>query len=96
MGFRLVRPYFPHMLDPRRLLVTSSIVFVTSPSAFRAYPFIILHHLVPVEVAKLEKAERRYAWIKRELRAKEDVWAIFPHSWRVPYLLCMQFCKVTR
>ncbi|GAQ83207.1 vacuolar protein sorting-associated protein 53 [Klebsormidium nitens] len=49
-----------------------------------------------VEVAKLEKAERRYAWIKRELRAKEDVWAIFPHSWRVPYLLCMQFCKVTR
>lgn len=52
--------------------------------------------ILAVEVAKLEKAERRYAWIKRELRAKEDVWAIFPLSWRVPYLLCMQFCKVTR
>ncbi|KAH9309586.1 hypothetical protein KI387_037497, partial [Taxus chinensis] len=47
------------------------------------------------EVAKLDKAERRYAWIKRQLRANEEIWQIFPHSWRVPYLLCIQFCKVT-
>ncbi|CAK9191617.1 unnamed protein product [Sphagnum troendelagicum] len=48
------------------------------------------------EVAKLEKAERRYAWIKRQLRANEEVWSIFPPSWRVAHTLCMQFCKVTR
>ncbi|KAG0584269.1 hypothetical protein M758_3G197500 [Ceratodon purpureus] len=48
------------------------------------------------EVAKLEKAERRYAWIKRQLRSNEEVWSIFPPSWRVPHTLCMQFCKVTR
>eukprot|EP00850_Spirogloea_muscicola_P021727 SM000259S08749 [mRNA] locus=s259:135499:140355:- [translate_table: standard] len=48
------------------------------------------------EVAKLEKTERRYAWIKRQLRANEDVWQIFPQAWRVQYLLCMQFSKVTR
>ncbi|BBN20320.1 vacuolar protein sorting-associated protein 53 [Marchantia polymorpha subsp. ruderalis] len=48
------------------------------------------------EVAKLDKAERRYAWIKRQLRANEEIWQMFPPSWRVSYLLCMQFCKVTR
>jgi len=48
------------------------------------------------EVAKLEKAERRYAWIKRQLRSNEEVWSIFPPSWRVAHTLCMQFCKVTR
>lgn len=48
------------------------------------------------ELAKLDKAERRYAWIKRQLRANEEIWQIFPASWRVTYLLCIQFCKVTR
>ncbi|XP_024383135.1 vacuolar protein sorting-associated protein 53 A isoform X2 [Physcomitrium patens] len=48
------------------------------------------------EVAKLEKAERRYAWIKRQLRSNEEVWSIFPPSWRVAHTLCIQFCKVTR
>ncbi|ERM99232.1 vacuolar protein sorting-associated protein 53 A isoform X1 [Amborella trichopoda] len=48
------------------------------------------------ELAKLDKAERRYAWIKRQVRANEEIWKIFPNSWHVPYLLCIQFCKVTR
>ncbi|KAG0554133.1 hypothetical protein KC19_12G065500 [Ceratodon purpureus] len=48
------------------------------------------------EVARLDKAERRYAWIKRQLRSNEEVWSIFPPSWRVAHTLCMQFCKVTR
>ncbi|KAJ7527685.1 hypothetical protein O6H91_16G066600 [Diphasiastrum complanatum] len=48
------------------------------------------------EVAKLDKVERRYAWIKRQLRAHEEIWQIFPPSWQVAYLLCIQFCKVTR
>ncbi|KAG2593662.1 hypothetical protein PVAP13_5NG012558 [Panicum virgatum] len=42
------------------------------------------------ELAKLDKTERRYAWIKRRLRSNEDTWKIFPPSWHVDYLLCIQ------
>ncbi|KAM0937284.1 putative vacuolar protein sorting-associated protein [Dioscorea sansibarensis] len=48
------------------------------------------------ELAKLDKTERRYAWIKRRLRTNEEVWKIFPPAWHVDYLLCIQFCKLTR
>ncbi|XP_026383125.1 vacuolar protein sorting-associated protein 53 A-like [Papaver somniferum] len=48
------------------------------------------------ELAKLDKAERRYAWIKRRLRTNDEIWKIFPSSWHVAYLLCIQFCKLTR
>ncbi|CAA6663358.1 unnamed protein product [Spirodela intermedia] len=48
------------------------------------------------ELAKLDKAERRYAWIKRRLRTNEDIWKIFPPAWHIDYLLCIQFCKLTR
>ncbi|KAF7127093.1 hypothetical protein RHSIM_Rhsim11G0087500 [Rhododendron simsii] len=48
------------------------------------------------ELAKLDKTERRYAWIKRRLRTNEEIWKIFPPLWHVPYLLCIQFCKLTR
>ncbi|KAL8235754.1 hypothetical protein R6Q59_016835 [Mikania micrantha] len=48
------------------------------------------------ELAKLDKTERRYAWVKRRLRTNEDIWKIFPPSWHVDYLLCIQFCKLTR
>ncbi|KAL5726353.1 HIT domain protein [Ranunculus cassubicifolius] len=48
------------------------------------------------ELAKLDKTERRYAWIKRRLRTNEEIWKIFPSSWHVAYLLCIQFCKLTR
>ncbi|KAG9454449.1 hypothetical protein H6P81_007353 [Aristolochia fimbriata] len=48
------------------------------------------------ELAKLDKTERRYAWIKRRLRTNEEIWKIFPQHWHVAYLLCIQFCKLTR
>ncbi|GER51290.1 vacuolar protein sorting protein [Striga asiatica] len=48
------------------------------------------------ELAKLDKTERRYGWIKRRLRTNEEIWKIFPSSWHVSYLLCIQFCKLTR
>ncbi|XP_022936047.1 vacuolar protein sorting-associated protein 53 A [Cucurbita maxima] len=48
------------------------------------------------ELAKLDKTERRYAWIKRRMRTNEEIWKIFPPSWHVPYRLCIQFCKKTR
>ncbi|KAK9058949.1 hypothetical protein SSX86_021566 [Deinandra increscens subsp. villosa] len=48
------------------------------------------------ELAKLDKTDRRYAWVKRRLRTNEEIWKTFPASWHVDYLLCIQFCKVTR
>ncbi|KAF5747437.1 hypothetical protein HS088_TW05G00158 [Tripterygium wilfordii] len=48
------------------------------------------------ELAKLDKTERRYSWIKRRIRTNEELWKIFPPSWHVPYGLCIQFCKKTR
>ncbi|VVB00648.1 unnamed protein product [Arabis nemorensis] len=48
------------------------------------------------ELAKLDKTERRYAWIKRRIQTNEEIWKIFPASWHVPYRLCIQFCKQTR
>lgn len=30
------------------------------------------------------------------MRTNEDVWKIFPSAWHVDYLLCIQFCKMTR
>ncbi|QCD77293.1 vacuolar protein sorting-associated protein 53 A [Vigna unguiculata] len=48
------------------------------------------------ELAKLDKTERRYAWIKRRMRSNEEIWKIFPASWHVSYRLCILFCKKTR
>ncbi|GKU95681.1 hypothetical protein SLEP1_g9010 [Rubroshorea leprosula] len=48
------------------------------------------------ELAKLDKTERRYAWIKRRMRTNEEIWRIFPTSWLVPYRLCILFCNKTR
>lgn len=51
---------------------------------------------VSIELAKLDKTERRYAWIKRRMRTNEEIWKIFPPSWHVPYRLSILFCKKTR
>ena len=39
--------------------------------------------------------ERRYNWLRKRLKAREEVWAIFPEAWRVPQLLCLMFCQVS-
>ena len=44
----------------------------------------------------LDQGERRYAWIKRNLKAKGAMWGVFPEHWRFPHLLCMSLCKLTR
>ena len=44
----------------------------------------------------LENIERRYAWIKRNLKSKEAMWRVFPPRWRVPQLLCMSMGRLTR
>lgn len=69
----------------------SYFLFVTQPYVFHSEKCCIIS-----ELAKLDKTERRYAWVKRRLRTNEEIWKIFPTSWHVDYLLCIQFCKLTR
>ncbi|KAK9858463.1 hypothetical protein WJX84_000384 [Apatococcus fuscideae] len=48
------------------------------------------------ETASLDRMERRYNWLRKRLKAREEVWAVFPESWRVPQLLCLMFCNITK
>ena len=48
------------------------------------------------ETAKLERTMNRYKWLLRRLEARRDVWNIFPADWRVPQLLCVTFCSITK
>lgn len=48
------------------------------------------------ETAKLERTMNRYKWLLRRLEARRDVWNIFPLDWRVPQLLCVTFCSITK
>lgn len=48
------------------------------------------------ETAKLERTLNRYKWLLRRLESRKDVWAIFPSDWRVPQLLCVTFCSITK
>ncbi|KAK9837632.1 hypothetical protein WJX74_001749 [Apatococcus lobatus] len=48
------------------------------------------------ETAALDRMERRYNWLRKRLKAREEVWAVFPEAWRVPQLLCLMFCNITK
>mmetsp|Transcript_53122 Transcript_53122/g.95309 ORF Transcript_53122/g.95309 Transcript_53122/m.95309 type:complete len:837 (-) Transcript_53122:74-2584(-) len=51
----------------------------------------------PKEASGLDMAERRFAWLKRNLREYEAKYETnFPESWKVPCGLCEHFCHVTR
>ena len=50
----------------------------------------------PGETAQIERAERRYSWLRRRLAAKAEIWAIFPDSWRLTQRMCLLFAQVTR
>lgn len=48
------------------------------------------------ETAKLDRTMNRYKWLLRRLEARQAIWAIFPAEWRVPQLLCVTFCSITK
>ncbi|KAF9931942.1 Vacuolar protein sorting-associated protein 53 [Linnemannia zychae] len=49
------------------------------------------------EVSALDNTSRRYAWLKRLLKIHDEEHAhIFPDSWDVSRILCLQFCQITR
>ena len=63
-----------------------------SPALLRCLPPACLQG----EAAHLDKVERRYAYIKAKVKAREEAWAVFPPSWRVPQLITLALCKITR
>ncbi|KAF9143847.1 Vacuolar protein sorting-associated protein 53 [Mortierella sp. GBA39] len=49
------------------------------------------------EVSALDNTSRRYAWLKRLLKIHDEEHAhIFPASWDVSRILCLQFCQITK
>ena len=46
--------------------------------------------------AKLDKVDRRYAQIRRQLKGCDDSFSVFPTSWNMNQKLCLEFCTVTR
>ena len=48
------------------------------------------------DTAQLDRVDRRYLWMKKQLKNKEAFWEVFPKHWRVQQLMCITFCKITR
>lgn len=48
------------------------------------------------ETAKLERTVNRYKWLLRRLESRRDVWGIFPSDWKVPQILTVTFCSMTK
>ena len=48
------------------------------------------------DTAALDRVERRFAWLRRRLRARDEVWGLFPESWRILQRLCLLFAQATR
>ncbi|KAG2492670.1 hypothetical protein HYH03_009085 [Edaphochlamys debaryana] len=51
---------------------------------------------VAAHATRLDKFERRFAWFRSRLEEKREVWGVFPEHWRVPQVLCLTFCKITK
>lgn len=53
-------------------------------------------HLV-AQVAWLDKIDRRYAWIKRQLVDYEEKYGrMFPEEWSMTERIAVEFCHITR
>lgn len=49
------------------------------------------------KVAWLDKIDRRYAWIKRQLVDYEEKYGrMFPREWYMTERIAVEFCHVTR
>eukprot|EP00198_Chlamydomonas_reinhardtii_P007003 XP_001696339.1 subunit of GARP complex [Chlamydomonas reinhardtii] len=51
---------------------------------------------VAAHATRLDKFEQRFAWFRQRLDAKRELWGVFPAHWRVPQMLCLTFCKITK
>lgn len=52
---------------------------------------------LPAQVAWLDKIDRRYAWIKRQLLDYEEKYGrMFPEEWCMTERIAVEFCHITR
>ena len=50
-----------------------------------------------VQVAWLDKIDRRYSWLKRALvKFDEDFQGTFPSEWHVEERISEEFCRITK
>lgn len=57
----------------------------------------IMLSLLHVQVAWLDKIDRRYSWLKRALvKFDEDFQGTFPTEWHVEERISEEFCRVTK
>lgn len=56
-----------------------------------------LSHICVPQVAWLDKIDRRYAWIKRQLVDYEEKYGrMFPEEWCMTERIAVEFCNITR
>lgn len=67
----------------------------TTACAIDSQTHVILVQVFAVSGA-LERAEARYAWLRKRLKSRASVWALFPPGWRVPQQVALSFCSITR
>ncbi|KXZ52139.1 vps53 [Gonium pectorale] len=51
---------------------------------------------VAAHATRLDKFEQRFGWFRSRLMERKEVWGVFPEHWRVPQVLCLTFCKITK
>ena len=57
----------------------------------------IMLSLLHVQVAWLDKIDRRYSWLKRALvKFDEDFQGTFPSEWHVEESISEEFCRITK
>ena len=53
--------------------------------------------LLHIQVAWLDKIDRRYSWLKRALvKFDEDFQGTFPSEWHVEERISEEFCRITK
>ena len=61
------------------------------------YVLNIVLSLLHVQVAWLDKIDRRYSWLKRALvKFDEDFQGTFPSEWHVEERISEEFCRITK
>lgn len=55
------------------------------------------HCCISMQVAWLDKIDRRYSWLKRALvKFDEDFQGTFPSEWHVEERISEEFCRITK
>eukprot|EP00201_Polytomella_parva_P018686 CAMPEP_0175063804 /NCGR_PEP_ID=MMETSP0052_2-20121109/14968_1 /TAXON_ID=51329 ORGANISM="Polytomella parva, Strain SAG 63-3" /NCGR_SAMPLE_ID=MMETSP0052_2 /ASSEMBLY_ACC=CAM_ASM_000194 /LENGTH=634 /DNA_ID=CAMNT_0016330059 /DNA_START=108 /DNA_END=2008 /DNA_ORIENTATION=- len=48
------------------------------------------------EASRLDRFEKRFQWFKARSEDRKELWTAFPPDWRVPQMVGLTFCRVTK